>query len=202
MENSIIIKSLLDFMPFMSGGGFSGTRRVMVFIDGGYLRKGLSEIFGFDKLNYEYFVNALRSHTSYATLFPELIRTYYYDAIPDHKEEPEKYEEQEVYLKNIKNVDYIEVKTGRLKRDGKGSFKQKGVDSLIAIDMVSKGYEDHYDVAVLVAGDEDFLDVVRAVKNTGKRVYGAYFPKHISQELLDNFDKRIILTNAFFTGMT
>jgi uncharacterized LabA/DUF88 family protein len=46
------------------------------------------------------------------------------------------------------------------------------VDTLIAIDMISKAYENHYDVDILLAGDDDFLDVVNAVKNAGKRVYG------------------------------
>jgi uncharacterized LabA/DUF88 family protein len=40
-----------------------------------------------------------------------------------------------------------------------------------------------------VAGDEDLLDIVNAVKNTGKRVYGAYLENHISVELKDSFDR-------------
>ena len=83
----------------------------------------------------------------------------------------------------------------------RGSFKQKGVDTLIAIDMLSKAYENHYDVAVLLAGDEDFLDVVNSVKNAGKRVFGAFFEKHISPELKDSFDKRLHLVDNFFLNV-
>jgi uncharacterized LabA/DUF88 family protein len=54
--------------------------------------------------------------------------------------------------------------------------------------MLSKVYEDHYDIAILVTGDEDLLPVVKAVKDAGKRVFGAFFEKHISSNLKDTFD--------------
>ncbi|GFN40235.1 MAG: NYN domain-containing protein [Marine Group I thaumarchaeote] len=188
-------------MPtFGSGPSFAGTRRIMVFIDGGYLRKNLIDMFKDDVLNYQFLANKLRLFTSYGNLFPELIRAYYYDAIIQEKES-EKYDKQQAYLRKIRDVDYFEVRLGRLKKDGEGYFKQKGVDTLIALDMLSKAYENHYDVAVLLAGDEDFLDVVNSVKNAGKRVFGAFFEKHISSELKDSFDKRLHLVDNFFLNV-
>jgi uncharacterized LabA/DUF88 family protein len=93
--------------------------------------------------------------------------------------EVDKYKEQEEYLQILrKRSDFFEVRLGRLKKDGKGLFRQKGVDTLIAIDMLSKAYENHYDVAAIFSGDEDLLDVVTAVKNAGKQVYGIYFADH------------------------
>jgi uncharacterized LabA/DUF88 family protein len=51
-------------------------------------------------------------------------------------------------------------------------------------------------VAVLLAGDDDFLDVVKAVKNAGRQVVGYYFEKLTSRELKNSFDmKRAIDTN-------
>jgi uncharacterized LabA/DUF88 family protein len=61
----------------------------------------------------------------------------------------------------------------------------------MAIDMLTKAYSDHYDIAVLFAGDEDFSDVIIAVKNAGRRVYGAFFANHVSLGLKDSFDKRL-----------
>jgi uncharacterized LabA/DUF88 family protein len=43
----------------------------------------------------------------------------------------------------------------------------------------------------LISGDEDLLDVVMAVKNAGKRVYGAFIPSLISEELKYCFDRRM-----------
>jgi len=97
--------------------------------------------------------------------------------------ETHKYKEQTDYVHRIREHSHFEVGLGRLKKDGKGGFRQKGVDTLIAIDMLTKAYENQYDIAGLISGDEDLLDVVMAVKNTGKLVYGAHFSNHISEEL-------------------
>ena len=81
-----------------------------------------------------------------------------------------------------------EVKLGDLIKTNK-LYKQKGVDTLIAIDMITKAYLNHYDVAYLVAGDRDFVNVVKTVKNyTGKIVIRIFEPTSISQELKKAFD--------------
>ena len=61
--------------------------------------------------------------------------------------------------------------------------------------MLSKAYLNHFDWCVLLAGDDDYLDLVRAVKNTtGKQVIGAYFKKTVSERLVKSFDRMIVLT--------
>ena len=61
--------------------------------------------------------------------------------------------------------------------------------------MVTNAYLQHYDFALLLAGDNDFLDVVKAVQDTGKRVFGFYFRENKSKELVDILDTRIELEN-------
>ena len=144
-----------------SNQSYAGTRRIMIFIDGQYLRKGLKKAVGTDAINYDNFTDELLTFTGNPILFPELLRVYYYDAIPN-KEDAEsiKYEEQMSYLREIlSNADY-EIKLGRMKKLKDGTFRQKGVDVQIAIDMMSKAYLNHFDTAILVAGDDDVLDVV------------------------------------------
>jgi uncharacterized LabA/DUF88 family protein len=63
--------------------------------------------------------------------------------------------------------------------------------------MLTKAYSNHFDIAVLLAGDEDFLEVVNSVKNTGKLVYGAFFANHVSIGLKESFDKRLSLTKEW-----
>ena len=76
----------------------------------------------------------------------------------------------------------------------KENHEQKRVDILIAIDMLTKAYQHHYDIAVFVGGDDDFTGLVEAVKEqAGKRVVGFYFPRHTSKRLLDEFDSQIDL---------
>jgi len=48
--------------------------------------------------------------------------------------------------------------------------KSKGVDISLTTDMLSHAHLKNYDVAILVAGDGDFVPLVNAVKATGRRV--------------------------------
>lgn len=49
--------------------------------------------------------------------------------------------------------------------------------------------------ALLLAGDDDYVDLIKAVKDvSGKRVYGAYFPDNASERLIKSFDQQIELT--------
>ena len=61
--------------------------------------------------------------------------------------------------------------------------------------MISKAYSNQYEFAILLAGDSDFLEVVNAVKDSGKRVFGMYFRGHIADDLFDAFDARIEIEN-------
>ena len=154
------------------------------------MRKGLADLFGDDSIDYSRLIDVLRRDTMHGPRFPQFIRAYYYDALPDPSEVG--YQIQDEYVRRVKDNDFVEARLRRLKKSQQGA-RQKGVDTLIAIDMLSKAYENHYDVAVLLAGDDDFLDLVRAVKSTGKQIYGAFFLEHISQALQDEFDRRLFL---------
>lgn len=48
--------------------------------------------------------------------------------------------------------------------------QEKGIDVLLAVDMVKGALRDSYDVAVLVSADTDLLPAVEAVLDDGKRV--------------------------------
>jgi uncharacterized LabA/DUF88 family protein len=136
-----------------------------------------------DILNYLRFVELLIDQfiQKLPRFYLEKIRVYYYDAKPD-EEEPDA-SEQQAYLRKIRDIPGFVDRLGSLKRVKKDKRRQKEVDSLIAVDMVSMAYKNQYDIAMLIAGDEDHLPVVEAVKDTGKRVYGCFFEHNISQDL-------------------
>ena len=207
-----------------SGASYAGANNMMIFIDGGYLRKHLKELFGNDNPNYQVLVNYLRDNGRLDTRFAaHVIRNYYYDGIANRKDAEsnsdginkgleildyssemiqEKEEKQEKYVNQIKNLDLFEVRLGRHVLSTSGgienrknwSWRQKGVDSLIAIDMITKAFEGQFNTAILLAGDADFVEIVNTVKNLGANVVGAYFPNHIAQELEYSLDKKIVLT--------
>lgn len=203
-----------------SGPGFAGANNMMIFIDGGYLRQNVKNLVKNDDIDYPKIADYLRDNGRLDTRFAaHVIRNYYYDGIANVKdignfgqnsaEETaiamsmlrEKELKQEEYVKKIKDLQLFEVRLGRLVLSTTGgvenqknwSWRQKGVDGLIAIDMITKAYEGQYNTAILLAGDADFIEIVNTVKNMGTNVVGAYFPGHISQELEYSLDKKIEL---------
>jgi uncharacterized LabA/DUF88 family protein len=62
--------------------------------------------------------------------------------------------------------------------------KAKGVDIALAKDFLSHAFLDNYDVAVLVAGDGDYVPLITEVKRLGKVVYVTFFRDYgLSTEL-------------------
>jgi uncharacterized LabA/DUF88 family protein len=170
----------------------------MIFIDGGYLRRGIRQIFKNEKMDENIDFDKLRDYLMRVVasqgIKPELIRAYYYDAQVDVREDSVKHKKQEAFFKKVRLRKSYELRLGRLiKTDHED--RQKGVDILIAVDMLSKGYLKHYNIAAFLGGDDDFLDLIAAVKNlAGRRVFGFYFSHNISGRLKDCFDVESELT--------
>jgi Uncharacterized conserved protein len=98
-----------------------------------------------------------------------LARIIYYDARPD--EESGISQELKEYWNAIELLDDTELGFGST-RGGtrKRPPRQKGVDTLIAVDMLVGAFTNLFSVAVLVAGDADFVPVVNEVKRRGVMV--------------------------------
>jgi uncharacterized LabA/DUF88 family protein len=181
-------------MAPVASGSTPVYRRVMIFIDGGYLREGFRRIYGHDEINFPGLFVLLKAVAVEEMRVPEVIRAYYYDAIIDPEEDLNEFKRQKEYFSKIEEHAVYEVKLARLKGTEKGR-KQKGVDVKLAVDMVTKAFMNHYDIAIFLAGDDDFLDLVKAVKDlTDKRIYGAFYPDQVSKNLLNNLDKKQPLT--------
>jgi hypothetical protein len=55
--------------------------------------------------------------------------------------------------------------------------------------MLTKAFLGHYEFAGFVGGDDDFVDLIKAVKEqAGNRIFGFYFPTSTSIRLLNEFD--------------
>jgi len=161
--------------------------KVAIFIDGGnmfYATSGLKL-----KINYKKLVNILRKDRW-------LLRAYFYTGVPsgDLPEElKEQFRRQQGFLKELQNLG-IKVKTMPLKKTPEG-YIEKGIDILIATDMVSLAFKNAYDTAILVSGDSDFVPVVEKIQELGKRVENAAFRKTSSYELRRVCDEFILLDN-------
>jgi uncharacterized LabA/DUF88 family protein len=94
----------------------------------------------------------------------------------------------------------LEVRLGSIKV-AQGVAVEKGIDIMLATDLLHYCWKDFYDVAILVSGDSDFVYAVQTVKNLGKFVEVAYFETAISRELLEIADDRHLLNQEFFNGL-
>ena len=80
--------------------------------------------------------------------------------------------------------------------DGTIDYQIKGDDVYLAVDLVSGAYENLYDVAIIVSGDEDFIPAIKLAQKNGKKVINAFFPKSSSYLLRDCCNGSINLRKA------
>ena len=62
---------------------------------------------------------------------------------------------------------------------------------LMAIDALTKAYQNHYETGMFMMGDRDFIPLIEAVKNAGKKTVCIYHPPNTSKDLVRVFDMRI-----------
>ncbi len=167
--------------------------RVAIFIDGSNLYHALQSNFRRHDLNFAEFASKLCGSR-------RLFRIYYYNVRQDPELRPEGYREQQEFLDVLRRTSYLEVRLGSTKL-AQGVEIEKGVDVMLATDLLYFAWNDFYDIAVLVSGDADFAYAFQAVKNMGKHVEVAYFDNGISRELLNIADNRHQLDRNFFVGL-
>lgn len=165
-------------------------KRVMIFIDGSNLYHNLMSYCGKASLNYELFAKKLTGNR-------EHVRTYYYNCPLDQTNNQQAYKSQQRFFNNLHNTPDLEVRLGRLQPKADGTKTEKGVDVKIAVDMITKAYKNHYDVAILVSGDADFVEVIKEVKDNAKHVELAAFPNQPCYHLKQSADRFIELNIQF-----
>ncbi len=69
---------------------------------------------------------------------------------------------------------------------------EKKIDIQIAIDIISLGYENAYDTAVLVSGDGDFVPVIKKIKELDINIEVWAFRYSLANALREALDKQKI----------
>lgn len=77
-----------------------------------------------------------------------------------------------------------------LKTDG---YHEKGVDVLMAIDILAGAYENLYDTAILVSSDTDLIPALIKARQKGKRIEYVGFSHKPSMGLIANSDIRRLI---------
>jgi len=168
-------------------------KRVAIFIDGSNLYHGLRDNYGRADLNFAEFQSKLCGTR-------QLFRTYYYNVRQDPSQRPEGHREQQEFLDILYKTPYLEVRLGTTKLL-QGVPVEKGIDIMLATDLLHFAWNNLYDVAILVSGDGDYAYALQAAKNMGKHVEGAYFECNVARDLLEVADNRHLMDQNFFKGV-
>jgi len=171
--------------------------RAAVFIDNGYLSKIVPEGTKIDFLKFSDEVCGDR----------ERLRTYFYDCMP-YQSNPSTPEETEKYSRYCKFKDRVErlprfqMRFGKLRKNNNGSFEQKRVDILLAVELVRLSWSGQIGYAVIVTGDSDFVPAIEAAKDAGVITALYYSKGTVHDELLSAVDERCEMDRAFYEKMS
>jgi len=181
---------------------------VQVFIDSQYLYKVILEfekLYGVKyKLDYNQFAITLAK-----SLNKWLTKVYYYTAPPyqssypteDEKIRLEKYVKVMNQYKKIKN---FEVREGRCQKIN-DKYHEKGVDTLVTMDLVKTGYVEEVNTIILVACDTDYVPVINELRRKGIKVILFHYTDRVrnskfslSNHLENACDQCILLSKSLF----
>lgn len=156
-----------------------GNKRIMIFIDGS---------------NFYYSTHKLEKKVNFRELIKELsgagelVKAFYYVAPLDIQADEKKYWKHQRFieiLNEIPNFDVVLCSLKKIKvKNGSFVYLVKGDDVKLSNNLLMGAVDDLYDVAVVVSGDEDFVDSVRIVREKyGKKVGNAFFSRSSSSNL-------------------
>jgi uncharacterized LabA/DUF88 family protein len=158
-------------------------KRICIFIDGSNLYFALKRNSKMTRVDY--------FQLSLALAGPErqLVRTYYYNAVFDPVQFPDKAKSQQSFLDSLDRTPFLDLRLGRIVQNREGHRVEKGVDVRMASDMVYYAARNFFDTAVVVTEDQDFAPAVALVKEFGKHVELAVFPDAQNKEMVRVADR-------------
>ena len=138
----------------------------MIFIDGSNMYHSLKAFFKRTDIDLGCFSKKLVERR-------RLVRIYYYNATVGKIEEPERFKDQQKFFNSVAAIPYMELRLGRLVYTSAWPNSppyEKGVDVQLATDMLTHAFKNNYDSAILVAGDNDFVGALQAIKDNGNKM--------------------------------
>ncbi len=83
-----------------------------------------------------------------------------------------------------------------------GHIEQKEVDVSMACEMLEHALNNHYDVAIVISGDRDFVPAIQKIQSAGKRVEVAAFDDVYNEESRRSADRFYRLNEIPFMEMS
>jgi len=163
--------------------------RAFVIIDGSNFYHRLKELELKNLLNFDYekFTQFLIGEKGL------VLKKYYIGAIKEKFGNPKSKElrrNQRILLGKLQKYNW-QIGFGHMLKTDK--YHEKGVDVLMAVDLLIGAYEDKYDTAILVSSDTDLIPAIEKVRQKGKKIEYIGFSHKPSYALIANSDIRRLL---------
>jgi uncharacterized LabA/DUF88 family protein len=169
---------------------YTGVKEVSyLFVDGNYFYNFLKDVF----LKYFELENIPEINLNLLTF--NFTKVFYYDTSPTKKnnQTDEQFEklkkEKEIYFDKLREINGYHVYEGIARIRRKRQI-QKGVDTMIAIDMLRHTFRKNMHEAALLAGDLDFLPLLEALVMEGMFTTLWYDSNSVSKDLLKASDSK------------
>lgn len=168
--------------------------RVMVFVDGENLAIRCASMLRFEAHVLEPNVRMRENIYAWSPLLAgngvvasgAILRTYFYTSVQgDHP----------MVEEVIAELKSIGIGAPRVFKKERGK-RSKRVDITLATDMLLHATRRNYDIAVLVAGDEDYVPLVQAVQHEGRGVHVWALPDGLSSHLVHAADEFLDLSDG------
>ncbi len=181
-----------------------GKERVFIIIDGSNFYHRLKELelknlLGFDYKKFSDFLLGKERTV--------ILKKYYIGAIRTVEGEPKSFElwkNQRRLIGQLQKAGF-EIGFGHMLKTPKytslrsattgqsNRYHEKGVDVLMAVDLLAGAYEDLYDTAILVSSDTDLIPALDKARSEGKKVEYIGFSHNPSYALIAHSDIRRLL---------
>lgn len=182
------------------------SKKAKVFIDGAYLSKISKHLGDGEYLNFDINQLAITLAKSQGLWCDSV---YYYTAPPFQSAKPSAQEAElkanyDKFVSKLKRIPNFNVREGRCQRIYQ-QFKQKGVDTLLTMDLMSNSKNKNNDVFILLACDTDFVPILNQIRANGTTVilfYYSDFIRHsnfsMSNHILTACDRCVLIDKEHF----
>ncbi len=188
---------------------YSMANETIVFIDEGYL-SAISKFFGKGRPLKNYIEVFAQNVAREKNLICKQI--YFYTAPPYQNPKPTKEENErkaryDLFIAKLKSAKpEITVREGRCQKDEKGQFHQKGVDTLLTMDLLKVAQKKEVSNLLLITSDTDFVPIIKDIrKEHSVKVILGYFTDRrrksslsLSNHLWQACDEKILIKKSHF----
>lgn len=163
-------------------------KRVITYID------GFNLYFGLKSKNWKKFYWLNLKVLSEKLLFKDqkLIKTKYFTSRV--KDNPSKQKRQNTFIDALETLEDFEIYYGKYQQNKVECYNchyifsdqnEKMTDVNIATELICDGFNDLYDIAILISGDSDLIPPIKAVQNQfpDKRIIVAFPPERFNKSV-------------------